>query len=153
MATAAGTGSAHSTAASDAARWDQVTALHAHVEHRLATALQRAHGLGLSEYRALAHLVEAPDGELRMQDLALRIGLNQSSVTRLVGRLIAAGFAYRDLCPDDKRGIYTVVSDAGRTRHDQARGTYEQTLTDALEEMARSAGPQAALVSALRAAG
>ncbi|MGK5672798.1 MarR family winged helix-turn-helix transcriptional regulator [Micromonospora sp. URMC 106] len=150
MATTAGTGSARPTAASDAARWDQVAALHAHVEHRLATALQRAHGLGLSEYRALAHLVEAQDGELRMQDLAARIGLNQSSVTRLVGRLMAAGFAYRDLCPDDRRGIYTVVTDAGRTRHDQARSTYEQTLTDALDEMARSSGPQAALVSALR---
>ncbi|MGW4501872.1 MarR family winged helix-turn-helix transcriptional regulator [Micromonospora sp. NPDC004336] len=153
MATAARTDGAHATAASDAARWDQLTALHAHVEHRLATALQRAHGLGLSEYRALAHLVEAPDGELRMQDLAARIGLNQSSVTRLVGRLISAGFAYRDLCPDDRRGIYTVVSDAGRARHHQARGTYEQTLTDALEETARSSGPQAALVAALRAAG
>ncbi|MCP2337062.1 MarR family winged helix-turn-helix transcriptional regulator [Actinomadura rupiterrae] len=118
----------------DARLWNRLLALHARVEHRLGTVLQRQHGLGLSEYRALALLAEAADGELRMQDLAGGLGLNQSSVTRLVGRLNDAGFVYRDLCPDDKRGVYTVVTEAGRERYRQARPAYEEALTAMLDE-------------------
>ncbi|MDG4857413.1 MarR family transcriptional regulator [Streptomyces sp. T-3] len=134
----------------DAQMWDQVVALHARIEHRLATVLQRKHGLGLSEYRALGHLAAAPDRELRMQELSALLGLNQSSVTRLVGRLNAADFTHRDSCPDDKRGVYTVIDDAGRERHAQARTTYEETLTTALDEAAEAAPGTAAMVRALR---
>ncbi|MBZ4320111.1 MarR family transcriptional regulator [Streptomyces sp. SCA2-4] len=131
--------------------WHRFLALHAHVEHRLSAALQRRHGLGLSEYRALGFLAAAPRSELRMQELADRLGLNQSSVTRLVGRLHAADLTYRDVCADDKRGVYTVLKDAGRERHAAATATYEATLTAALEEAAESDGGAAATVAALRA--
>ncbi|MBC2874845.1 MarR family transcriptional regulator [Streptomyces mobaraensis] len=130
--------------------WHRFLALHAHVEHRLSTALQRHHGLGLSEYRALGFLAAAPRSELRMQELADRLGLNQSSVTRLVGRLNAAGFTYRDVCPDDKRGVYTVLEEAGRARHTAATATYEATLTAALEEAAENDSGAGATVAALR---
>ncbi|MFF1872423.1 MarR family winged helix-turn-helix transcriptional regulator [Kitasatospora herbaricolor] len=133
--------------------WQHVTALHARVEQRLAVALQRRHGLGLSEYRALALLAAAPRNELRMQELADRVGLNQSSVTRLVSRLNTAGFTVRDLCADDKRGIYTVLTDEGRERHAEALATYEQTLTGALDEAARESPRLGAAVAALRGAG
>ncbi|MFD0472556.1 MarR family transcriptional regulator [Nonomuraea thailandensis] len=69
-----------------------------------------------------------------MQELADKVGLNQSSVTRLVARLNAAGFAYRDLCPDDKRGVYTVITETGRARYAEAGRTYEETLEAALKE-------------------
>lgn len=133
------------------ATWDRLLLLHARVESRLATALQRRHGLGLSEYRALGHLAASPAGELRMQELADKIGLNQSSVTRLVARLNTAEFAYRDLCPDDKRGVYTVVTDAGRARYAEAKLTYEETLSAALEEAAQEDPQLAAALAALGA--
>ncbi|MFB7378170.1 MarR family winged helix-turn-helix transcriptional regulator [Kitasatospora purpeofusca] len=138
--------------AADARMWNRLTALHAQVEGRLATVLQRRHGLGLSEYRALGLLAEAPKSELRMQELATGLGLNQSSVTRLVARLGAADFTYRDLCPDDKRGVYTVLTDAGRTRHREARATYEEALTGALDEAAVGAPELAPLLGAARGA-
>ncbi|WP_190131715.1 MarR family winged helix-turn-helix transcriptional regulator [Streptomyces mashuensis] len=117
----------------DAQAWRRFLALQAEVEGRLAQALQRGHGLGLSEYRALEDLAHAPDHERRMQELAGRIGLNQSSVTRLVARLEALGYAFKDLCPDDKRGVYAVATDAGCTRYEQARPTYEATLAETLD--------------------
>ncbi|WP_018655306.1 MarR family winged helix-turn-helix transcriptional regulator [Actinomadura flavalba] len=133
----------------DTAVWDGVVALHAHVEQRLAAALQRGHGLGLSEYRALGHLAVAERSELRMQELAAKIGLNQSSVTRLAGRLVAAGLAVRDDCPDDRRGVYAVLTDAGRERHAAAGATYGATLAEALDDAA--ADPSLApTVAALR---
>lgn len=131
--------------------WGGVITLHARVEQRLSVALQRQHGLGLSEYRALGHLATATASGLRMQELAAKVGLNQSSTTRLAGRLIAAGFAFRDLCPDDKRGVYTVITEAGRARHAEARGTYEHTLAAALADAA-SDPELGVLVRALRAA-
>ncbi|WP_280701321.1 MarR family transcriptional regulator [Kitasatospora sp. GP82] len=132
--------------------WQHATTLHAHVEERLAGVLQRQHGLGLSEYRALANLAVAKDSELRMQELADKVGLNQSSVTRLVARLEKAGFTYRDLCPDDKRGVYTVLTDLGRSRHAEAAPTYEQTLSAALDEAQQASEALGSLVAAMRAA-
>ncbi|NJP29352.1 MarR family transcriptional regulator [Microbispora hainanensis] len=119
-------------ASSDQAVWGRVLTLHAQVERQLTQALQRRHGIGLSEFRALECLVQAKDGELRMQELADKVGLGQSSVTRLVGRLFSAGFAVRDVCPDDKRGVYAVIVDAGRQRYAEARGTYSEVLSAAL---------------------
>nr|WP_055501242.1 MarR family transcriptional regulator [Nonomuraea pusilla] len=128
--------------------WVGVVRLHARVEHELAVALQR-HGLGLSEYRALCHLSDAPGGELRMQDLADLLGLNQSSVTRLVGRLERAGLTRRDLCPDDRRGVYSVITDEGRARKSEATSTYEHALSTTLDHASGEPGLDR-LVTALR---
>ncbi|MFE5297572.1 MarR family winged helix-turn-helix transcriptional regulator [Streptomyces sp. NPDC056632] len=133
----------------DRAAWDRVLALHARVERELATALQRRHGIGLSEYRALENLSASPEHELRMQELADRIGLGQSSVTRLVDRLKGAGYAYKDNCPSDKRGVYAVITDAGRNRYADARATYAEVLSGALDSL--GADPElATTVAAVR---
>jgi DNA-binding MarR family transcriptional regulator len=136
---------------SDQAVWNRVLTLHAHVERELALALQRRHGIGLSEYRSLEHLHHSEKSELRMQDLADKVGLGQSSVTRLVGRLETAGFAYKDLCPSDKRGVYAVITDEGRERYQAARTTYTEVLSSALNTFTGDPelGPT---VQALRAA-
>ncbi|TDD61439.1 MarR family transcriptional regulator [Actinomadura darangshiensis] len=94
------------TITADGLLWDGIVTLHGRVENLLAKALQRRHGIGLSEYRALCRLSRADDGELRMQVLADLIGLNQSSVSRLAVRLETAGLTYRDSCPKDRRGVY-----------------------------------------------
>lgn len=128
--------------------WVGVVRLHARVEHELAAALQR-HGLGLSEYRALCHLSTADGGYLRMQELSDLLGLNQSSVTRLVARLEGSGLSRRDYCDQDRRGVYTLITDAGRERKDGAGETYERTLSAALDRAAAEGlGPT---VTALRA--
>ncbi|WP_242905712.1 MarR family winged helix-turn-helix transcriptional regulator [Actinomadura terrae] len=118
------------------AAWNRVLVVHAHVERELSVALQRRHAIGLSEFRSLEHLHGSENSELRMQDLAEKVGLNQSSVTRLVGRLETAGFAYKDLCPSDKRGVYAVITDEGRRRYEAARATYAEVLSSALDALA-----------------
>ncbi|RFS86872.1 MarR family transcriptional regulator [Actinomadura spongiicola] len=124
------------TITADAMLWDGVVTLHGRVENQLAKALQRRHGIGLSEYRALCRLARADDGELRMQELADLIGLNQSSVSRLVARLESAGFTRRAMCPKDRRGVYTVITDEGRIVQEKAAPTYSETLTEALDAAA-----------------
>jgi DNA-binding MarR family transcriptional regulator len=132
----------------DADTWDRFVTLHGRVEREIAKAMQRRHGVGLSEFRALRMLATAPDGELRMQDLADRLGLDQSSVSRLAARLDTAGLTRRDLCPDDRRGVYTVITDAGRALHDIASPTYREVLALALE-LAAAEPRTGALVAAL----
>ncbi|MFK0290939.1 MarR family winged helix-turn-helix transcriptional regulator [Streptomyces sp. NPDC090442] len=133
----------------DAEHWDRFGALHTRVEQELAKALQQHHQLGLSEYRALARLVESEDGELRMQELADLIGLNQSSVSRLASRLESSGLTRRDLCPDDRRGVYSVITDEGREVQNKARPTYDSALGAALDSAAED-GLLGPLVKSLR---
>lgn len=114
--------------------WLKLIQVIANVEAELGKVLQAQHGLGLSEYRALEILARSPDSELRMQELASHLRLNQSSVSRMVERLERGGFTVRDLCPDDKRGVYTVLTDKGRAHLESAQLDYEKALDTALKE-------------------
>lgn len=114
--------------------WFQLVQDVAAVEAELAKALQARHGLGLSEFRALQALAVAKNSELRMQDLASHLKLNQSSVSRMVERLERTKLTVRDVCADDKRGVYTVLTDAGRTLLAQSEVTYQTTLEAQLAE-------------------
>lgn len=114
--------------------WLRLIQIVANVEADLVKVLQARHGLGLSEYRALEILARSQNSELRMQELAAHLRLNQSSVSRMVERLERSGFTIRDLCPDDKRGVYTVLTKDGRARLESARPDYEKALEAALKE-------------------
>lgn len=114
--------------------WLRLIQIVANVESDLGKVLQARHGLGLSEYRALEILARSENSELRMQELATYLRLNQSSVSRMVERLERAGFTVRDLCPDDKRGVYTVLTKDGRARLEIAQPDYENALKAALKE-------------------
>jgi DNA-binding MarR family transcriptional regulator len=131
--------------------WARVLALHGRIEQELGKALHRRHGLGLSEYRALAKLTLADEGGLRMQELAEAIGLNQSSVSRMVSRLEEAGLTVRDICEDDRRGVYSVITEEGRKRHSETEPTYRAVLATALDKA--SSDPElSTAVSAIRGA-
>ena len=114
--------------------WLNLIQLVANVESSLGLMLQARHGLGLSEYRALDVLARSPNAELRMQELASHLRLNQSSVSRLVERLERDALTVRDLCPADKRGVYTVITKDGRERLERAQPDYERALDAALKE-------------------
>lgn len=114
--------------------WLKLIQIVSNVEADLGKALQAQHGLGLSEYRALDILARSQNSELRMQELASHLRLNQSSVSRMVERLERASLAVRDLCPDDKRGVYTVLTQDGRARLESAKPDYEKALEAALKE-------------------
>ena len=104
------------------------------IEADVGKLLQAEHGLGLSEYRALHVLSLSQNGELRLQELALHLSLNQSSVSRMVERLERLGLTIRDICPDDKRGVYTVLTDKGREYLENAQSSYENALDTAIKE-------------------
>ncbi|GGZ39416.1 MarR family transcriptional regulator [Streptomyces inusitatus] len=120
-------------------RWQTVRLLAARLEEALSKALQAEHQLSVSEFSALAALAHSDDGgHLRQQFLADAIPLNQSSVSRLVGRLEKLGLTERYLCPHDRRGVYTQISDEGQARVTAARITYVRVLEETLGEAAEN---------------
>jgi DNA-binding MarR family transcriptional regulator len=136
---------------SDELAWDALAALLSKVEQRLAKALQRQHGLGLSDYRALSRLAADDQGGMRISELAEALALNESSVSRLADRLEQAGLTERCACEDDRRGVYAFITDAGREQLRSAIPTYRAQLAAALDQA--SADPAvAAPVTALRTA-
>lgn len=70
-------------------------------------------GVPLGWYDVLLQLAEAPERRLRMADLADRVLLSRSGLTRLVDRLQAEGYVRREPSRDDARGTYTVLTRAG----------------------------------------
>lgn len=78
--------------------------------------LQAEHGLSLGEYEVLVHLSETPGHALRMNDLALRLHLSPSGLTRRIDRLVRDGLVARQQCPSDRRGYNAVLTDEGMAR-------------------------------------
>ena len=117
--------------------WQQMKNIFESVENQVAKDLQRKHDIGLSEYRALQLLSEAPNSELRMQELAKKLSLNQSSVTRLVERMERHDYTVRDVCPDDKRGVYAVLTNHGRQIQAEVSNEYDNYLKSALDEVSQ----------------
>jgi DNA-binding MarR family transcriptional regulator len=84
-------------------------------ESRVDAQLGSAHGLGLSDFAALHHLLEAPGGRLRRVDLARVLALTPSGVTRLLGPLERRGIVTRESDGNDARATFAVLTKAGRT--------------------------------------
>src|ERR1700743_645135 len=78
--------------------------------------LIREQRLPLNDYMTLVNLSEAPDRQLRMNELAAACFLSRSGMTRIVDRLVAEGLIERVRCPEDARGWNAVLTDAGLTR-------------------------------------
>ncbi len=75
--------------------------------------LRASHGIALSDYEILVHLSEAHGRRLRMTDLAGQALLSRSRLTFRVDRLVEMGFVKREAVPDDRRGSFAVITDAG----------------------------------------
>jgi DNA-binding MarR family transcriptional regulator len=129
-------------------QWRSLTALHGLVQTALERALEDAHGLSLVEYTVLDAMSRQEGRHLRMHEVARVAALSGSAATRLVNRLETRGLIARVLCDDDRRGIYSALTPAGRELLEQARPAHDATLKSTLERAA-SDPDLAPLVAAL----
>jgi DNA-binding MarR family transcriptional regulator len=106
------------------AAWRGMLRVHARLIRELSTELEQAHGLPLSSYEVLIVLSQSPGERLRMAELADAVVLSPSGITRLVDRLVSEGLVAKVRCVRDRRGWYAVLTDAGRDRLGEARGTH-----------------------------
>lgn len=118
--------------------WIAFLRAHAAVTRRLETELTAERGLSLAEYDALLQLAVADGRRLRMGELADRVVLSRSGISRLVDRLAADGLAARRACPTDARGAWAELTEAGLERLRRAapvhlRGVEEHFLAPMTE--------------------
>ncbi|MGW1177003.1 MarR family winged helix-turn-helix transcriptional regulator [Kitasatospora sp. NPDC002543] len=121
--------------------WGALSLLHGRIESHIERALQAAHDLSVREYSLLDVLSRQHDGvggHLQMKQVADAVVLSQSATTRLVTRLEDRGLLSRYLCPTDRRGIYTNVSEEGLRLLEAARPTNDAALREALDEAGRN---------------
>jgi DNA-binding MarR family transcriptional regulator len=109
------------------AAWRALLNAHAAAVGAIERDLTAARHIPLTWYDVLVALSEAPDGRLRLHELADRVVLSRSGLTRLVDRLEAAGLLRREACPTDRRGAFAVLTPEGtvalrRTWPTYARG-------------------------------
>ena len=118
VATDAAAGPGGALRASDwrIAVWRSFLRAHATVVRDLERELLGGTGVPLAWYDVLLQLAEAPQRRLRMAELADRVLLSRSGLTRLIDRLQAEGLVRREPSPDDARGTYTVLTPEGLQR-------------------------------------
>jgi DNA-binding MarR family transcriptional regulator len=110
--------------------WRGLLRVHARLTKALDADLVREHDLPLSSYEVLLFLVDAPDGRLRMSELAEGVLLSRSGLTRLVDRMQRDGLLRRERCEDDARGYHAIITAEGRELFQRARVTHLDGVRD-----------------------
>src|SRR6266542_3437246 len=100
--------------------------LHAHHEviRTLDAELREEHGLSFSDYDVLLRLARGPGGSLRMTELAERVMLSPSGLTRAVDRLVLSGLVRRERIAGDARVMLGRLTDSGRLALRRAARTH-----------------------------
>jgi DNA-binding MarR family transcriptional regulator len=125
---------AHRLTARELSVWRTFLRAYAIISSRLEHDLVNANDLPLAWYEVLLHLAEAPVQRMRMTDLADRVLLSRSGLTRLVDRLESEGLVKREACPSDARGTFTVLTRSGHERLTAAAPTYLRGLAEYVAE-------------------
>ena len=114
--------------------WVRLLRASAAATRRLSGELQAAHGLSINDYEALYVLSRAEGRRLKRVDLAGRLLLSPSGVTRLLEGLERAGLVERAECPSDLRVTYAQLTDAGAAKLQAASCGHEASIRALLEE-------------------
>lgn len=100
------------------------------LESRLAPELGSVHGVGLNELLLLMQLSQAPLQRLRRVDLAARLSVSQSTVTRMAVPMEKIGLVAREADPRDSRVGYVVLTKSGRTLVANAEKTFKRIASE-----------------------
>lgn len=116
--------------------WLSLTSIQMSITNELESSLQKNHNLSLKEFYVLYFLSKTSDKQLRLQQLQEMVGLSQSAISRLVGRLEAksCGALQRHICEDDRRGIYTRLTTLGEEKLQISLNTVHEILHSALSK-------------------
>jgi len=86
--------------------------------------LERSGSVPLTWYDVLLELNAAPDGRLRMQELADRVVLSRTRVSRLVDEMVTDNMVVKIRDDIDRRVVWAQITDVGRKSFRQTAPRY-----------------------------
>lgn len=104
--------------------WVRFLRGHAAVVRQLNAELVAEHNLTINDYEVLLHLARAPERSMRRVDLAERIVLTPSGITRLLDGLESCGLVAKERCSTDGRVVYAKLTEAGNDKLKEASQTH-----------------------------
>jgi DNA-binding MarR family transcriptional regulator len=115
------------------AAWRSFLRAHGTMLRRIARDLEEAGLPPLSWYDVLAALRDAPGKRLRQVEVAERVLLSHSGLSRLVDRMESDGVVQRAACPADRRSYHVELTEHGEEMLERmwpvyARGVAEDFL-------------------------
>ena len=104
--------------------WVGLLRAHAAATRRFNRELMASHGLTINDFEVLVHLAHADDGRLRRVDLAERVLLTASGITRLLDGLERSKLVRKASCAADARVTYAEITPRGRELLSDARESH-----------------------------
>ncbi|MFE2068235.1 MarR family winged helix-turn-helix transcriptional regulator [Streptomyces sp. NPDC059467] len=94
--------------------WRGFVRLHEKLVGRLSRLLQSEANMSAADFAVLVHLTDVPEGRQRSLDLAHALEWEKSRMSHHIARMAKRGFVTRQECPEDGRGAFVVITEAGR---------------------------------------
>ncbi|WP_040814726.1 MarR family winged helix-turn-helix transcriptional regulator [Nocardia concava] len=112
--------------------WKALLSGWALLEREIEQQLKRDAGLSHTQYEVLVRLAAAPDGTLRMTELAAALLNSKSRLTYQVDQLEKAGLVCRGSVAGDSRGVTAALTDEGRRALEEAAPGHVTLVRDLL---------------------
>jgi len=97
--------------------------------------LRRQHNVSLAAFETIYHTNSAPDGSLRVGDLARAVGITVGAASKLADRVEAAGLIRRQPDADDRRASRIALTQSGQDVLSAATTTYTAELGALLDSV------------------
>jgi len=96
--------------------------------------LQTDVDMPITWYDVLVQLYGAPGMKMRMQALSDALVLTTSGGTRVVDRIEKAGLVRREPVPEDRRGYYAILTEAGQELMERAQVSHRAGIDNHFAE-------------------
>ena len=93
--------------------WRNLRSMWRQLDRALESQLQQTAGISTADYGVLGMLFEAPDKQLRANELGAGLAWEKSRVSHQVSRMEKRGLVERRECDVDARGTWVAITPAG----------------------------------------
>ena len=108
--------------------WRGLLRMTSQLNARMNRQLLQDYGISLTDYEVLVVLSEAPQGRLRVFEIADALAWEQSRVSHQLARMQRRGLISRQDCSSDARGAFAVLTQAGRAAIERAAPAHVETV-------------------------
>ena len=110
--------------------WRGLLQMTSQLNARMNRQLQDDYGVSLADYDVLVALSEAPEGRLRVFEIAGALAWEQSRVSHQLARMQRRGLVARQECQADALGAFAVLTDVGRAAIERAAPAHVETVRE-----------------------